>query len=231
MTSPINNSYISAPIEALLFDLDGVLVDTAKYHYRAWKRLAAGLGFAFSERQNEALKGVSRMASLDILLTAGGVRGRFSVAEKEAMAEKKNGWYVEMVSRMTPEEILPGVEDFLNDARRAGLKIALGSASRNAPLILERTGLERFFDAVVDGGMVTAAKPDPQVFLRGASLTDTRPAACVVFEDAEAGIEAATRAGMRSVGVGPLTSETLARATVRIEGFENFSIKKLRGVL
>jgi beta-phosphoglucomutase len=212
-------------ITTLIFDLDGVLVDTAKYHYLAWRRLAAELGFDFSQQQNEALKGVSRMTSLDILLHAGGVREKFTPAEKEAMAARKNGWYVGYISRMTSDEILPGVEHFLREAKRAGLKIALGSASRNAPLILERTGLGIFFDAVVDGSMIEAAKPDPQVFLTGARLTGSEPAQCVVFEDAEAGIEAATRAGMRSVGVGG--SPTLAHATLRIDGFEGFTLKKM----
>ncbi len=212
-------------IRACIFDLDGVLVDTAKYHYLAWRRLASGLGFDFSEQHNEALKGVSRMTSLDILLDVGGMRERFSQAEKEELAARKNGWYVDYISRMTPDEIVPGVVRFLEDVRRAEIKIALGSASRNAPLILERTGLAHFFDAIVDGGMVSAAKPDPQVFLLGAELTGVEPAACVVFEDAEAGIEAARRAGMRSVGVG--TSRTLAQATMIIPGFEGFTVKDL----
>ncbi len=216
-------------IKTCIFDLDGVLVDTAKYHYLAWRRLASGLGFDFSEHHNEALKGVSRMASLDILLGVGGMRGRFSQAEKEELAARKNGWYVEYISRMAPDEILPGVVRFLDDVRRAGIKIALGSASRNAPLILARTGLSSFFDAIVDGSMISAAKPDPQVFLMGAELTGAEPAACVVFEDAEAGIEAAARAGMRSVGVG--TSPTLARATIRIDGFEGFEVAKMKELL
>lgn len=212
-------------VSALIFDLDGVLVDTAKYHYLAWRRLAQGLGFEFSQTQNEALKGVSRMASLDILLDAGGVRERFSPAEKEEMATCKNGWYVDCISQMTSDEILPGVLSFLEEAKRAGLNIAIGSASRNAPMILDRTGLGCYFDAVVDGSMVEAAKPDPQVFLLGAGLLAVEPAACVVFEDAEAGIEAAARAGMRSVGVG--RSTTLARATIRIDGFSGFTVKDL----
>lgn len=216
-------------IGACLFDLDGVLVDTAHYHYEAWRRLARELGFEFSQQQNEALKGVSRMTSLDILLGAGGLRDSFSPEEKLRMATRKNEWYVDMISRMTPYEILPGVERFLDEVRDAGIKIVLGSASRNAPLILDKTGLTRYFDAVVDGSMVDAAKPDPAVFLLGAALAKTDPEECVVFEDAEAGIEAATRAGMRSVGVGE--SETLAGATVRIRGFEDFTVKELRWLL
>ncbi|MCD7970219.1 MAG: beta-phosphoglucomutase [Alistipes sp.] len=212
-------------ISACLFDLDGVLVDTAVYHYKAWRRLAAELGFEFTEEHNEALKGVSRMASLDILLDTGGVRERYSAGEKEEMAARKNGWYVEYISRMTASEILPGVTSFLDELKTKGIKIALGSASKNAGLILENTGLGGYFDAVVDGSMVSEAKPDPQVFLLGAELTGTPPAQCVVFEDAEAGIEAARRAGMRSVGVGG--SPTLRKADTLIPGFVGFTFEDL----
>lgn len=212
-------------IKTCIFDLDGVIVDTAKYHYQAWKQLAKELGFAFTEEDNEALKGVSRMASLDILLSVGGMKDKFSESAKEAMATRKNGWYVDCITKMNAGEILPGVENFLKELKAAGIKIALGSASKNAGIILDRVGIRNLFDAVVDGNMVSHAKPDPQVFLLGAELTQTQPQECVVFEDAEAGIEAAHRGGMKCVGVGD--SPKLAAADLRISGFEGFSLEKL----
>ncbi len=204
-------------IKACLFDLDGVLVDTAKYHYLAWKRLAEELGFYFSVHDNERLKGISRMASLDILLEVGNVADK-SAKEKLEMADKKNGWYLDYITKMTPEEILPGVQDFLHDLKSRGVKIALGSASKNAGIILDRVGIAPLFDVVVDGNKVANAKPDPEVFLLGARGLDIPPSGCVVFEDAAAGIEAAIRAGMRSVGVG--SPDILQRATVVIPGFD-----------
>lgn len=178
-------------LKACIFDLDGVVVDTAKYHYRAWKRLARQLGFDFTPDQNESLKGVSRMQSLDIVLRIGGYR--CGEEEKRRLAELKNSWYVQYISRMTPAEILPGVCHFINEARAAGIGTALASASRNAGTILRGVGLERFFDAVVDGTMVSAAKPDPAIFLLAARLLGVEPERCVVFEDAAAGVEAARR--------------------------------------
>lgn len=215
-------------IGCCIFDLDGVIVDTARYHYLAWRRLAGELGFDFTEGDNEALKGVGRMVSLDIMLTAGGMQNDFTTEQKAKMAARKNGWYIEFISAMTPDEILPGAMAFLTVLRAAGIKTALGSASCNARLILRRVGLAPMFDAIVDGDMVSAAKPDPEVFLLGARLTGTDPAYCVVFEDAEAGIEAAARAGMRSVGIG--ASPTLAKATMRIDSFEGFTIEKLQKI-
>lgn len=213
-------------IKACLFDLDGVIVDTAKYHFLAWHRLAAELGFEFTQSDNEALKGVSRMASLDILLSVGGMKDQFSAEQKEQMATRKNEWYLEYIMKMNSDEILPGVERFLGELREAGVKVALGSASKNAPLILDRVGITSLFDAIVDGTMVSNAKPDPQVFLLGAELVGVEAGDCVVFEDAEAGIEAAVRAGMRSVGIGD--AEILSQATFNISGFENFSITDLK---
>ncbi|ADN02471.1 beta-phosphoglucomutase [Spirochaeta thermophila] len=191
-----------------IFDLDGVIVDTARYHYLAWRRLAEELGFEFTPEHNERLKGVSRMRSLEILLEVGGIS--VSPEEKQQLAEKKNRWYVEYISALTPDALLPGAREFLTWLRDRGVKIALGSASKNAPLILDRLGITGLFDAVVDGTMVEKAKPDPEVFLKGAGLMDVDPRECVVFEDAVAGIEAARRGGMKAVGVGD--PEVLAEA-------------------
>jgi beta-phosphoglucomutase len=211
-------------VKACLFDLDGVIVDTAKYHYLAWRRLANELGFEFTEEDNERLKGVSRMKSLEILLEIGGVT--FDEEAKEAFATKKNDWYVEYISKMDSSEILPGVKEFLTSLRENGIKISLGSVSKNAMLILNNTGLTQYFDAVIDGTKISNAKPDPEVFLKGAEELGVEPDTCVVFEDAQAGIEAAINAGMHSVGIG--SPEILNKADFVISGFEGFSIDRLK---
>ncbi len=211
-------------IEACLFDLDGVVVDTAKYHFIAWRALAEELGFEFTLEDNERLKGVSRMQSLEILLEIG--RLQFNDQEKENMAARKNALYVSYIEKMTPDEILPGVERFLQELRANNIKIALGSASKNAPMILECIGLTAFFDAVIDGNSITEAKPNPEVFLRGAEKLAVKPENCVVFEDAIAGIEAARNANMRCVGIG--NPETLGLADLVIPGFEGFNFEKLK---
>ncbi|MBA4407905.1 MAG: beta-phosphoglucomutase [Bacteroidota bacterium] len=210
-------------IEACLFDLDGVVVDTANYHYIAWKALAEELGFEFTLEDNERLKGVSRSQSLEILLEIGGKQ--FTEQEKLAMAEKKNALYVSYIEKMTPEEILPGVEKFLQELRQNGIKIALGSASKNSPMILERIQLSAMFDAIVDGNSISEAKPNPEVFLKGAEKLGVLPENCVVFEDAIAGIEAAQNANMYSVGIGD--PETLGFADLVIPGFDGFTLEKL----
>lgn len=187
-------------IKGALFDLDGVLVDTAKYHYLAWKRLAAKLGFDFTERDNERLKGVSRMRSLEILLEVGHLS--FTGHEKEKMAEEKNRWYVESLGTIDESAILPGAREYLAFLRARGTLVALGSASKNASLILARLRLTDYFDAVIDGTCVSAAKPDPEVFLKGAESLCLAPEECMVFEDSLAGIQAAKAGGMYAVGVG-----------------------------
>ncbi|CCQ96377.1 Beta-phosphoglucomutase [[Clostridium] ultunense Esp] len=209
--------------KAFLFDLDGVLVDTAKYHFLAWKRLANELGFDFTEEQNERLKGVSRMRSLEILLEIGNIE--VGVEKKEELASKKNEWYVEYISTMDPSQILPGVKEFLQELKNAGKKTALGSASKNAMTIVTNTGLLPYFDAVIDGTKVTKAKPDPEVFLLGAKELDVEPKECVVFEDAEAGIEAAKRAGMYAVGIG--SYQRLSKADLVIPSLNGFTLLDL----
>jgi beta-phosphoglucomutase len=179
-------------------------VDTAKYHYQAWKRLANQYGFDFTEADNERLKGVSRTKSLEILLEIGNLN--VGDAVQQTMAAQKNEWYVEYIQNMDASEILPGAAEYLQRLHIRGVKTALGSASKNAPLILERLGIKSLFDVVIDGNKVVQAKPNPEVFLRAACELEIPPASCIVFEDAEAGIEAAHRAGMGAVGIGkPIT--------------------------
>ncbi len=201
--------------KACLFDLDGVLVDTARFHYLAWKDLAQRLGFHFTGEDNERLKGVSRMDSLEILLEIGGIR--LSQDDKLKYATQKNNLYLTYIETMTPEDILPGALEFMKAVRREGIKTALGSVSKNAGLILEKTGLLPLFDAVVDGNLISRAKPDPEVFLKGAGLLGVPAHSCIVFEDAVAGVEAAHRAGMKCVGIG--SPEILKDADLVVPGF------------
>jgi len=211
-------------IKACLFDLDGVIVDTAVYHYKAWKRLANELGFDFTEEDNEKLKGVSRIESLNLILQWGGVTK--TDAEKQELATRKNEWYVEMISHMTPAEILPGAKEFLIACRAAGLKTALGSASKNSTTILNNIKIVDLFDAIIDGNHVSKSKPDPEVFLKGAEAVGVAPADCVVFEDAIAGIQAAINGGMKSVGIG--SPDVLTQADMVVSGLDNMTIEKLQ---
>ncbi len=212
-----------APIKACIFDLDGVIVDTAKYHYLAWRRLANELGFDFSENDNERLKGVSRMDSLNILLEIGGVE--LDEVRKQELAKKKNEWYVELIADMDKTEILPGTTQFLTELQKTGIKIALGSASKNAKTILRRIGLIEMFDTIVDGTDISKAKPDPEVFLLGAKALNVDPNECVVFEDAVSGVEAALSAGMRVVGVG--SKETLFKANDVVNSLAEMTLNRL----
>jgi beta-phosphoglucomutase len=188
-------------LKAVIFDLDGVITDSAKYHYLAWKELADELGIPFDEEYNEKLKGVSRMESLDLILANG--RGRvWSEEEKVRMAEKKNDNYKELIKQITPADLLPGIEEFLRELRDNGIRIALASVSKNAPFILHQLELEEYFDYVADAAKVEHAKPFPDIFLAGMNAFGLRPEECVGIEDARTGIEAIHRAGMKAVGVG-----------------------------
>ncbi|GAB7256881.1 beta-phosphoglucomutase [Polaribacter sp. OB-PA-B3] len=186
--------------KGFIFDLDGVIVDTAKYHYLAWKKLANQLGFEFTEEQNELFKGVSRKRCLEILLEIG---------NREATKEEFDTWmidknvdYLEYIKNMDASEILPDVPKILQFLKENNVPIALGSASKNAQPILEKVGLLHYFDTIVDGNNVTKAKPDPEVFLLAAKQLNVLPENCVVFEDAVAGVEAANAANMVSIGIG-----------------------------
>jgi beta-phosphoglucomutase len=206
-----------------IFDLDGVVVDTAKYHFMAWKRLTNDLGILFTPEDNERLKGVSRMASLDIILEIGGID--LSESRKIELAALKNKWYIEFISRMTPDEILPGTLEFINELKRNKIKIALGSASKNTPMILNRVGMNNAFDAVADGNSVHKAKPDPEVFLKAAGMVRVEAGRCVVFEDASAGVEAALNAGMICIGIGE--KNILKDAHMVIKGLYEMDLNRL----
>lgn len=210
-------------IKGYLFDLDGVIVDTAKYHYLAWKRLADSIGIAFTEHDNELLKGVSRVESLKIILRLG--NHSLSEADFAAALTQKNQWYLDYINQIGSEEILPGINEFIADIKAKGCKIALGSASKNAGLILERIGLMEAFDAIIDGNKVENAKPDPEVFLKAAEQIDVAPKSCVVFEDAAAGVLAAKNANMYCVGVG--LAENLPGADVYLEHFKTITVDQL----
>ncbi|WP_069999577.1 beta-phosphoglucomutase [Cellulosilyticum sp. I15G10I2] len=186
--------------KAAIFDLDGVLVDTAKYHFLAWNQIAGELGIAFTEKDNERLKGVSRMASLNILLNIGG--RDFTDDEKRELADRKNKIYVAYILKLTQADILPGVIDLLENLRGKGIQTAIGSASKNTPIIIERLGIQKYFQAISDGNIITKAKPDPEVFIKAADMLGVAAKDCVVFEDAKAGVQAAKNADMYTVGVG-----------------------------
>jgi beta-phosphoglucomutase len=201
-------------MRAAIFDLDGVIVDTAKYHFLAWKRLANSLGFDFTQADNERLKGVSRTRSLEILLEIGGLE--MDEKAKAQLAARKNDWYLESISKLNSSELLPGSTEYLQIIRNRGIKTAIGSASKNTPLILDRLKIRPLFDAIVDGNQASKAKPDPEVFLLAAEELGIPPSSCVVFEDAEAGIQAALNAGMGAIGVGKPSS--LQEADIVIGG-------------
>ncbi len=195
-------------IQAVIFDLDGVIVSTDEYHFLAWKAIADREGIEFTREINEQLRGVSRMESLEILLRK--AARPYSAEEKLALAADKNSRYRELLNRLSPADILPGVDHVIEELKLRGVRIAIGSSSKNTPIILEKIGLKDTFDAVADGNDIQNSKPDPEVFLVAAQKLGEDPAACVVVEDAYAGLEAAKRAGMKAVGVGFASGSPLA---------------------
>ena len=203
--------------KGIIFDLDGVICSTDEYHYLAWKALADRLGIPFDRQKNNLLRGVSRMASLDILLDSR--RTEFTDPEKEALAGEKNERYRLLLGQMTPADLPPEVKDTLEGLRRAELKLAIGSSSRNTPFILERIGLDTFFDAVVDGNCITRSKPAPEVFLKAAEMIGLKPAECLVVEDARAGVEAAVNGGFSCAAIGDAKDDS--RAAYHLDAFSD----------
>lgn len=202
--------------KGIIFDLDGVLVNTDKYHYLAWKRIADRLGIYFDEEINNRLRGVSRMASLDIILEGG--TKKYSDAEKEELAEEKNGIYRQYLSGLTEKDLGKGVLSALDKLKKTGFKLAVGSSSRNTALILEKTGISGYFDAVSDGNNITKPKPDPEVFIKAADMLGLSCGQCLVVEDAVSGVLAATAANMDCAAIGDAAKHNIA--TYDIENFD-----------
>lgn len=187
-------------IKAVIFDLDGVIVSTDDCHYRGWKKMADEEGIYFDRTINERLRGVSRMESLNIILERS--EKEYTEEEKTALATRKNGYYVEFIQALTPDDILPGVMEALSSLKEKGIKIAIGSSSKNTPIILKQIGLSDYFDAVSDGNNISKSKPDPEVFVKAAEFLGMQNSDCAIVEDADAGIEAGKAAGMTTFAVG-----------------------------
>jgi beta-phosphoglucomutase len=212
-------------ISAFLFDLDGVLTDTSEFHYQGWKRLADEEGLLFTRQDNEALRGVSRRESLNLLLKD----TQIDEETAHAWMDRKNRYYLEMVEKMTSADLLPGALDLLRELRAARIKTVVASASKNAGLVIERLNLAREIDAVMDARLVAQSKPSPDIFLKAAELAGVTPRQCVVVEDAAAGIEAGKAAGMLTLGIGP--QERLEKADVILPNLENIDLVDLLGKL
>jgi beta-phosphoglucomutase len=219
-------SYSTRPgLQGVLFDLDGVLVNTAASHYRAWWRLAQELGIPFDERINQAFRGVGRMECLDKLL---GEHGRFfALEEKIVLAERKNAYYLEYVEKLGPRDVAPGAAELVRELKQSDVRCAVVSASKNARLVLSLLAIEEWFDVIIDGTQVTRGKPHPEGFTRAAERMRVRPERCVVIEDAEAGVTAARSAGMKTVGIGVAAFG----ADFGAAGLERMSLLKLEGMV
>ena len=203
--------------KGIIFDLDGVICHTDKYHDQAWKKLADKLGIYFDEKINNRLRGVSRMESLEIILEKSDKT--YDEQEKIRFAEEKNSLYKELLQKMTPEDLSQEVKTTLEQLKEKGFKLAIGSSSKNAKFILERIGLSEFFDAVSDGNNITQSKPSPEVFLKAAEYLGLEPGACLVVEDAEAGLQAAVNGGMDCAGIGDASGSSLA--TYKLNSFKD----------
>ncbi|XJZ27253.1 beta-phosphoglucomutase [Bacillota bacterium Lsc_1132] len=214
-------------IKAVIFDLDGVITDTAEWHYLAWKDLANSIGIDFNREFNEELKGISRMESLEKILEHGGVADQYSEAEKAALAKTKNERYVQLLAQMKPEDIFPGVKEFLEELKKNDILIGLASASKNAPAILESLKITSFFQTVVDPEEIANGKPAPDIFLKAAEKLAVRPSECIGIEDSTAGISAIKDAGMFAVGVGTVEKMKQVGADLILENTKQLVLSLL----
>ncbi|RHW32832.1 beta-phosphoglucomutase [Neobacillus notoginsengisoli] len=215
-------------VKAVIFDLDGVIVDTAEWHYFAWKDLANSIGIDFSREFNEELKGISRMGSLEKILEHGGVAGKYSDEEKIELATVKNTNYVQLLTQMKPDDILPGIREFLEQLKDNNIKIGLASASKNAPAILDYLKLTDYFETVINPDEVAKGKPAPDIFLRAAENLSVPPSECIGIEDATAGIQAIKEAGMFAVGVGTKEVMVEAGADLVLESTTELDLKSIK---
>ncbi|MDF0728823.1 beta-phosphoglucomutase [Cytobacillus sp. S13-E01] len=216
---------MSKPLQAVIFDLDGVITDTAEYHYLAWKALGEGINVPFTREFNEELKGISRMDSLEKILALGGREHDFTIEEKENLADQKNEHYKRLIQEISPADILPGVENLIAEIKNRGFKIGLASVSKNAFTVMESLQLTKQFDVIIDAATIKNSKPDPEIFLTAAKALNVDPTECIGIEDAVAGVEAIKGAGMFAVGVG--SKDTLAKADVVYERTAELSLAKL----
>ena len=208
-----------------IFDLDGVITDTAKFHYQAWKALADSLGIPIDETFNETLKGISRMDSLDRILAHGHRENAFIPAEKEALAQQKNDHYVQLLEHLTTEDVLPGVVSLLQQAQARHIPCAVASASKNAPLILEKLGVRAYFATIVDPDSLSKGKPDPEIFLAAADSIGVLPQNAIGFEDAQSGIDGLKAAGIYAVGLS--ASQPLIGANMQVSEMTELSVDAL----
>ena len=207
-------------IKAVIFDLDGVIVSTDECHFKAWKAMAEQEGIPFTRDDNHRLRGVSRMESLGIVLEK--ANRSYSESEKKQLAEIKNALYVKLIMEIQASDLLPGAKETVDRLREMGIKTAIGSSSKNAPLILDRLGITQDFDAIADGNGIKNSKPAPDVFLLASEMLNIAPEYCLVVEDADAGIDAAINAGMISLGVG--AAQYYEKATIRANSLADFDL-------
>ena len=216
---------MSKALKAFIFDLDGVITDTAEYHYLAWKQLANEMGITFTREDNERLKGISRMESLEIILEIGNKQSSYTVEEKEKLATKKNEHYMELIKQITPNDCLPGIKQLLTDIKAAGYKLGLASVSKNAPAVMNSLQLSDQFDYMVDAHTIKKGKPDPEIFLKAAERLGVPAEECIGIEDAEAGVEAIKSAGMFAVGVG--SKDQLAKSDLLYSSTSDLSLYEI----